>query len=185
MRTLVSQLELSLDDSRLYCLSLFTALTVPDIAGALDAQDGRANPNRYKSWYETWVRPVFATRIREWRLAKGFAADSDVENPLSGDACYRFRCSLLHQGTTQQVQSSRPRIIFVAPGATTNVIHYAMFKDALCIDLPSFCREMIDGTNAWLASVEGTGLFQTNYDRFARLHEGGLPPYISGVPVVG
>src|SRR3990172_1225242 len=62
MRALVDQLEQSLASGQ-YFLSLFTALTLPDIAAALDAPDGLANGQRYASWYEKWVRPQFREAI--------------------------------------------------------------------------------------------------------------------------
>lgn len=57
--------------------------------------------------------------------------------------------------------------------------------DALCIDLLSFCRELIAGVRAWLSQVENTDLFKVNYEKFVRRHPDGLYPYIGGVPVIG
>jgi hypothetical protein len=60
LRDVIDQIEQSLQ-TRLYYLSLFAALAVPDIAGALEAPDGQANGDRYAAWYEQWARP----RLRE------------------------------------------------------------------------------------------------------------------------
>jgi hypothetical protein len=184
MRSLVDQIEHSLDTG-LYYLSLFGALAVPDIAGALDSADGQANADRYKSWYERWVRPRFKESVQRHFSSAGLRQLPEVENPLTGDACYRFRCSLLHQGSSQHPKSPYARVIFIEPGATTNVVHYCTLNDALCIDLPSFCREVTEGARLWLTEVEGTEPYETNYNRFARRHPGGLRPYIDGVAVVG
>jgi hypothetical protein len=98
MRILLGQLEKSLE-GHLYYLSLITALAVPDIAGALDAEDGQATGERYRSWYERWVRPRFGETIKKLLAGEVAPLNIPVEtNPLDGDACYRFRCSLLHQG---------------------------------------------------------------------------------------
>jgi hypothetical protein len=158
---------------------------MPDIAGALEAADGQATGDRYKAWYELWVRPRFKEDVQKLLAARGIAHTPQVENPLSGDACYRFRCSLLHQGSTQHPKSPYSRIIFIEPGATTNVVHYGVMNDALCIDVPSFCREVIAGAKLWLDHVAGTEPYTTNHDRFVRRHENGLAPYIVGVPVIG
>lgn len=184
MRTVLEQLDQSLETG-LYYLSLFGALTVPDIAGALEAPDGVASGPRYKAWYDRWVRPRFQESVQRLLAERGVPISSPVENPLTGDACYRFRCSLLHQGSAQHPQSPYTRIIFIEPGSTSNVVHYSTLNDALCIDLPSFCREVTAGARLWLDQVEGTEPFKTNYDRFARCHPTGLAPYIAGVPVVG
>lgn len=183
MRDVISQLERSLDHP-LYFLSLFAALAVPDIGGALDSEDGSASGDRYKSWYERWARPQFQKMARE-RLPVEIREHVELENPLTGDACYRFRCSLLHQGTTQHPKSPYSRIIFVEPGATTNTFHYNILNDALNIDVGLFCREMVAGARDWLTAVEGTERFKVNYGKFARRYPDGLAPYIVGVPVVG
>jgi hypothetical protein len=183
MRNLLGQLDASLN-ARLYYVSLFTALTIPDIASALDSDDGQARADRYKAWYDRWVRPRFAESVARDIASRGGPA-IHLENPLDGDACYRFRCSLLHQGSSQHPKSPFSRIMFVEPDLTRPVIHYGRLNDALCIDLPSFCREVISGTSLWLDAVEGSDRFRGNYDRFARRHAAGLPPYILGVPVVG
>ncbi len=184
MRTLTTQLQQSLETG-LYYLSLFTALAIPDIAGALDSDDGQASGERYKVWYETWVRPRFREAVlAEIRLPVGTEIN-DLVNPLDGETCYRFRCSLLHQGSSQHPKSQYTRILFVEPGATTTIVHYSRFDGALCIDLPRFCTEVVAGTTLWLESVESSARFKNNYDRFARRHPQGLAPYIGGVPVVG
>ena len=46
-------------------------------------------------------------------------------------------------------------------------------------------KEVLAGTRKWLDAVEGTTRFRANYDPFIRLYPDGLPPYISGLPVVG
>jgi len=190
VRALVDQLEQSLASGQ-YFLSLFTALTLPDIAAALDAPDGTANGQRYASWYDKWVRPQFAEAILALLPPSMPAEEREYvkqglkQPPLDGDACYRFRCSLLHQGTTQHPKSPFSRIIFVEPHATTNTIHNCIMNDALCIDLQSFCREVIAGVRTWLNHVEKTELFKVNYEKFVRRHPEGLKPYIVGVPVVG
>lgn len=184
MQALLDQLERSLD-TRLYYLSLLTALAIPDIGGALDSDDGQASPERYKTWYEKWVRPRFKEQVEQLVPPHARPYTTHVENPLTGDACYRFRCSLLHQGSSQHPKSPFARIIFIEPGSTTNVIHYSTLNEALCIDLASFCREVIGGARLWLQLVDGTEPYQANYDRFARRHADGLAPYITGVPVVG
>lgn len=183
MRELIDQLERSLDQ-RLYFLSLFGALAVPDIAGALESDDGVASGERYKAWYERWARPQFPKMLKA-SLRPEVRDHVNVENPLTGDLCYRFRCSLLHQGTTQHPRSRYSRIIFVEPGAITGTMHYNIMNDALNIDVGLFCREIVVGARDWLVACEGTERFKTNYDKFARRYPQGLAPYIVGVPVIG
>jgi hypothetical protein len=184
MHTLVDQIEASLGSGH-YFLSLYTALTIPDIAGALASENGEASGAKYAAWFEQWVRP----RLSETALAlvppEHRQYIQPIDNPLTGEACYRFRCSLLHQGSSQHPKSPFSRIMFIEPGSTTNVIHYAQMNDALCVDLNLFCREMISGARLWLKQAEKDAHYIKNYEQFAHRHVGGLAPYIVGVPVVG
>jgi len=184
MHALVDQVETSLG-SGLYFLSLYTSLTIPDIAGALSSENGEASRAKYAAWFETWVRPQFLETVLASVPAEHRQHIKNMENPLTGETCYRFRCSLLHQGSSQHPKSTFNRIMFIEPGATTNVVHYGRMNDALCIDLNLFCREMIAGARLWLKQAEQHALYIKNYERFARRHSNGLPPYIVGVPVVG
>jgi hypothetical protein len=184
MHALVEQIEASLA-SRLYFLSLFTSLSVPDIGGALSSENGEASGKKFAAWYEAWVRPRFRENVLA-RLPLHVRTNvKELENPLDGESCYQFRCSLLHQGSTQHPKSKFQRIIFIEPGATTNVVHYGRMNDALCIDLSSFCTEVLQGARAWLSTHEGDPVVQRNLTRFVQRHPGGLKPYIGGVPVVG
>src|SRR5688500_17399709 len=111
MKVLLRQLEHSLGDN-LYYLSLMSALTIPDIAGAMDAEDGIARRSRYATWWERYARPQFAKAVSA-ELGDRLAGNYKLENPLTGQACYRFRCSLLHQGRSHGSKGSFPRIIFI------------------------------------------------------------------------
>ena len=184
MRLLVEQLEHSLESGNYY-LSLFTALTLPDIAGAMNSENGLATGAKYKAWYEEWVRPRFWDILKESLPEHAKKHLTKMENPLDGEACYLFRCSLLHQGRTVHPKNKYSRIIFVEPGTTSNTFHYNITNDALNIDLSNFCKEMILGVRMWLNSVEGTELYKKNYENFVKRHDNGLSPYIFGVPVVG
>ena len=183
MHALVDQIEASLG-SRLYFLSLYTALTVPDIAGALSSDNGEATGPKYARWFEDWVRPRFFETVLASLPPEHRQHIEPMVNPLSGDACYRFRCSLLHQGSSQHPKSPFKRIMFIEPGATNTIFHYGVLDGALCIDLNLFCREMIAGTRIWLMQAEHDANYIKNYESFVRRHPDGLPPYIGGVPVV-
>ena len=202
MRDFLLQIEKSLE-ADLYYLSLISCLTIPDIAGALDSRDGIVSRSRYSAWYDRWVRPQFP-RLTYPGASKGFwMFMGKTESPLIGKECYRFRCSLLHQGSSQYgagnaaetpmeflrvmlgIDNRRfQRIVFIEPGSTTLELHYQVLGNALCIDLRRFCQEVLAGAREWLDQAESTEPFQTNYQRFARRHPEGLLG-ISGVPVIG
>jgi hypothetical protein len=172
MLTLVSQTRKAMQ-SELYYVALMSALSIPDIAGALGADDGKSNRERYIKWYEKWVRP----RLKENR---------DRDNPFSGADCYFFRCSIVHQGSSQHEKSTYKRIIFVEPGHPNYNIHYCVIGgEALLIQIDQFVEEALQGCELWLKDVQDTEPFRGNYARFARRHPQGIDPYVLGVPVVG
>jgi hypothetical protein len=172
MRTLIAQTRKALE-ADLYYLALLSALSIPDIAGALDSEDGRASGKRFAAWYEAWARP----RLKENR---------GRENPLSGEACYGFRCAMLHQGRSQRSSDPYRHIMFVEPGHPNYSIHYCLIGgDALLIQLAEFVEEVLRGCELWLDRVQRTDPFEKNYAAFARHHPQGLAPYVHGGPVVG
>jgi hypothetical protein len=183
MQDLLGQISASLN-AKHYYLTLIATLTIPDIAGALDAADGMSTGNRYAAWFEKWVHPEFFETMRSALPAHLSGIPMNMAHPLSGADCYRFRCSLLHQGTTQHPKSKYSRIIFVEPGATKSVIHYTKMNDVLTIDLPLFCEEVLRGASKWLAASSGTEPFEGNLKKFVQRYPNGLSPYIRGVPVI-
>jgi hypothetical protein len=162
MKDFVDQVEAASSVAQLYYLALAGALIIPDLGGALGSGDGRATGARYKAWYDTNLPPSF----------------------LSGADCYRFRCSFLHQGSTQHTQSSYSRIVFVEPGASNAVLHMNIMNDALNIDVKTFCQEMVLAARNWIAQVSGTQPYEANLLSFVTRYPSGLAPYIGGVPVI-
>lgn len=172
METMISQIRQAME-SKLYYVALMATLAIPDIAGALSSEDGHANQTKYIDWYETWVRP----RLIESR---------GRENPFTGQACYWFRCSMLHQGSSQDPKSRTNRVIFIEPGAPNYSIHYCLIgNEVLLIQLDAFIEEALSGCELWLSSEKNTERFKRNFARFAAHHSNGLAPYVIGVPVVG
>lgn len=148
-------------DAGVYQLALNMALCIPDICAALESEDGKASPAKYKSWYERYV----AGRLR-----------------LSASDCYYFRCSFLHQGTTEHDRSSYDKIIFIEPNDRM-VLHNNVLEGALNIDVRLFCIELIGAATQWLNDVRETQTFKDNYEKSFRRYPNGIAPYIVGAPV--
>jgi hypothetical protein len=163
-RDFLTQIKRGLD-SNLYFLVLFSVLAIPDICGAIASENGKATKDKYKAWFDKYVAPKY----------NGF---------VSGENCYLFRCSLLHQGSSQHPGSNYKRVIFVEPSATTYIFHNNILNDALNIDVRIFCNDIISGAEEWLNENENTDLYKRNSDIFMRRYPNGLSPYIVGVPVI-
>jgi hypothetical protein len=170
MNDFLDQVEAGANTARLYYLALAGALVIPDICGALESADGSTNGAIYTAWFDTHVAPLHVWGGRP--------------PMLTGEDSYRFRCSFLHQGRTQHPKSGYSRIVFVEPGATTNVFHMNILNDALNIDVREFCLEMVGAARKWVASVAGTQPYESNLAAFVRRYPNGLAPYIVGAPVI-
>jgi hypothetical protein len=142
------------------------ALAIPDICGALESADGQATGAKYVAWFNEHVAPTYGDR-------------------LSGADAYRFRCSMLHQGSAQPPKSSFARILFIEPGATTNILHKCVVGEALNIDVRIFVSGLVQAALKWLATVRDTSSFKANRARFVTRYPAGLAPYIGGVAVIG
>ena len=165
MNDLLAQIRAA-NEGGLYYAALFPALSLPDICGALEASDGIATRPRYADWFDRHVASKY----------KGF---------LTGQDCYYFRCSLLHQTSAQPGRGKYSRILFVEPGTTSNVFHNNIMHDALNIDVQIFCEDIVSAVEVWLPGAHQLPFFATNLGRCVTRHPNGLSPYFRGVAVIG
>lgn len=169
MNELLDQLDEVADKGFSY-VALFTALTIPDICGALESADGRATGARYKAWFDTWVSPQYTV-------------GPERRPSLSGETCYAYRCGLLHQGRSMHEKLGYSRIMFVER-RNGNIFHNNVMNDALNIDIPLFVQSITSPAREWLKLKSGDPVFQNNFQHFMKRHPGGLHPYIGGIDVI-
>lgn len=160
MEDLLNEIERGLD-AKVYQLALSLSLCIPDICAALESEDGKISGSKYKGWYEKYM-------------------GSKVS--LSAADCYYFRCSFLHQGSTQHERSQYKKIIFVEPGSG-GIFHNNVINDALNIDVRIFCRDLIKSARKWHNEVKESENYKKNYQKTFKRYPNGLAPYIVGVPV--
>ncbi|MBX3273873.1 MAG: hypothetical protein KF729_26650 [Sandaracinaceae bacterium] len=156
----------------LYYVALLSALAVPDIAGAIDAQNGRATRSAYAKWFDTHLGPKYQA---SWGQA------------LLGADCYHFRCSMLHQGTAvlQHSKAGFSQLLFVEPSTSRVTMHKNIINGALNIDVNIFCQDIVDAGRAWHRAASGTPLYGINAAKCVARHPDGLAPYIVGIPCIG
>lgn len=118
MELILKEIERALD-AKLYYLALQASLTLPDICGALQSDDGVAKNYKYIAWYDTYAKEP-----------------GDLS--ISGKDCYHFRCSYVHQALTTHEKSSYSRIIFLAPTCQGITFHNNVIDGALNIDVKRF-----------------------------------------------
>jgi hypothetical protein len=159
---LFNEIERGLD-AGVYHLSLGMALCIPDICAALQSEDGKTSGAKYKAWYEKYVGKKFQ---------------------MSASDCYYFRCSFLHQGSTQHERSQYKQIIFVEP-SPIGTFHNNILNDALNIDVRIFCKDIIKSARKWMNDVKDDEVYLKNKESSFKRHPNGIAPYIVGVPVYG
>ena len=169
MNEFLNQLDKVAENGFSY-VSLFTALTIPDICAALESADGQATGPRYKAWFDRWVSPKYTV-------------GPDRRPSLSGETCYAYRCGLLHQGRSMHKKLGYSRIMFVER-QNGNVFHNNVINDALNIDIPLFVESITSSAREWLETMENDENFNKNFPHFMKRHSGGLAPYIVGVDVI-
>ena len=158
-------------EAGMYYLAILGALTVPDICAGLESEDGLTNGERYRSWFDQWVAPKYAV-------------GPERTPSFTGEDAWRFRCSMLHHGTTQHPASRYVRVLFVPSGPNGNVFHNNVLNDALNLDIPTFCNDVVQSALSWRSVVDASGTYRRNLDKFVRVHPTGVPPYIVGSPVI-
>lgn len=148
-------------DGQAWMLALTGVLSLPDMCAALESENGKTTGQKYKAWVRAWLGDKYTT--------------------IDPDDLWQLRCSMLHQGRSKTATYSR--IIFVAPN---NVFsgHNNILNDALNLDLPTFCQDVLTAVKQWQKSMEGNSHYLINSIGLMRWYPHGLPPYIVGPPVL-
>jgi len=168
MEELFKQVE-SAATQGLWYPALLASLEIPDICGAMASPDGRATPGRYIAWFDRYVGPKYY--IPEFTV-------------FTGRDCWNLRCSMLHQGSTVKTTSRYERLVFRPKGG-----HLGAFPDIevdgtktslLTLEIPAFCKDIVDGGTVWLTEVKETPEFKRNFEKFMQARPNGLPGLIGG-----
>src|SRR4051794_16232699 len=94
MEDLLRQIEAA-DHQGLTYLAVMASLTLPDIASGLESSTGTSNGRLYAEWFDQWLGPEYGAF-------------------MSGVDCYKYRCSMLHQGVALPHKGARlQRVVLV------------------------------------------------------------------------
>lgn len=174
MDELVRQIRIALNN-QLYYLALYITLTLPDISGALNSDDGIATKERYIDWFDNYVTPQ--------------NADPTGNSLLTGEVAYQLRCSLLHQGKMELTNQEYSRIIFSTPEGMmrSHCIEqqYNNGEIVLQLDVVEFCNQVLSGLDQFLKEYGDSEQFQENYKSFIAYYPNGISPYAIGIPLIG
>jgi hypothetical protein len=176
MESLFEQIEKGLS-ANLYYLSLFVALCIPDICGALESENGEAHKDKYLKWNKEYL-----INVRPEKYG----------NQLSAEHIYYFRCAILHQGRTKHDSKIEyKRILFIEPGIKTGIdsIHCCIVGSSgqdksLLINLTQFCADIINGAKTWLNNNANNQNYLKNYEKLIKRYPNGISP-VFGCPIIG
>jgi len=107
----------------LWHAALVLTLVMPDICAALESPDGFSTPDRYKAWYDRWLKAKY----------------DNVG--VTSDDIYYLRCGLAHQGKLRHpaIKRNFKRIFFSLRSKDNFFAHCNVFNEALNLDLLMFC----------------------------------------------
>jgi hypothetical protein len=175
MRDLLSQIEKGLNHN-LYFLSLFTALSIPDICGAMEAEDGMAKGKEYKRWFNEYM-----VKREPEKYGDG--------NNFTADDCWNFRCALLHQAHSTHEKMIYKRICFFEPPSRI-YIHACVIEannereKTLLLDVNKFCLDIIGAAREWLEIHEKSDFFRQKISKLIKRYPAGIKP-IFGASIIG
>ena len=163
MQAIIGEVNRALE-AELYYLAVMLSLSLPDICAALEAPTGETTRPQYMAWCDQW-----------------FTGYPD----LTSKDLYCLRCGVLHQGRLGHKGMQYARVLFTLPDIVRgNYAHGNVMNDALNLDAITFCRDMVGCVMDWYAAKKGDANVVKNLSRLVQLHENGLSPYITGVPVI-
>ena len=149
--------------SGLHLIAVGMAVALPAICASLKREDGRSQRREYKDWCaENLTGPEFS-----------FVTPDDL---------YSMRCGVLHQGRYGDLQHNVSRVIFTPPGGASFV--NCQVNDAYIYGVSEFCRNMCDAAYRWYENNKSDPIVEANTKRMMQYYMQGLPPYISGMPVI-
>lgn len=164
MKILISELQILLNNN-VYYSALALALQVPDICGALEAENGKATGDQYRAWFNTYCGKEY----------EGFFNGSDVWN---------VRCSFLHQGKVNHKNAAFERLIFQLPLQNGPTLHTVRGDNSIILNLKCFIEAIIKGYEHWWKDNESSIFVQRNLEESLKFYPMGIYPDVYGIPVI-
>jgi hypothetical protein len=160
--------------------AVVTALTVPDIAGAVESPGGGSQA-RYVKWIDGWFSPKFPT----YR-----------EHQIDGVALYALRCKLLHEGLSDPSQApaasksaaaSHKRLIAFNVGPAVHM-HLCTGSDGVgdtwtILRAETFCFEITSAARDWISARQTDPAAMQMLKTLVDIRMD-VPPLSRGVPLI-
>jgi hypothetical protein len=138
-------------DAKAYYLALMGTLALPDLCAAMEHADGITSPERYETWFNTRVGAKY-------------------KGELTGEQCYQFRCSMLHDAAKSPHRYAQERIVFMIPGADLTGRRTMRANRVVYLNLDMFCHDVVIAVAGWLKVVKWTEPFETHVAKMVSVH---------------
>lgn len=149
---------------QLWYAAVVLTLILPDVCAALESPDGRTSKNRYKAWYETWLRHKY--------------------DMVRAEDLYLLRCGVAHQGKLRHPAMQYERIFFTLRSRSGFFAHKNRVDKALNLDLVMFCKDVIDSVEAWYSNKQNDLNVRMNLSHLVQYYPNGLLDFLN-LPAVG
>jgi len=161
MQQILGEIRIALDNG-LLVIALMGTLAVPDICAALGSPNGETSGAKYKAWFTAYL-PAYSN--------------------VDAGEIYKLRCGMLHQGAS--ATASYRRALFLGPTPGFGVDHMtSIINDLLLLDLKSFCRDILDAAEAWVAANASAEPVKTNLEQLVRWYPEGFENAVAGAPIL-
>ncbi|MCH2394331.1 hypothetical protein [Oceanibaculum sp.] len=153
-------------EEKLYYSAIAVALSLPEICSRLEQQTPESNRSEelYNNFFNRYIKKKYPK--------------------LKGGDLYYIRCGIAHTSTLSHRKAGFSRIIFTLPDGRGNIFHNNIINDAINIDLTIFCADIIAAVEAWFHENKENDTVLKNLKNAALYRENGIPPYITGIPVI-
>jgi hypothetical protein len=149
-------------NQKLYYVAIMTSLAVPDIGGAIDSNDGKANKKKYINWFDGYAAPKFIPSGRN----------------LTGEECYYLRCSMVHQGRVQPTKLKRYSDIILCEFPQSDAPINPLFlttKNVLLIEPKTFINNIVNAAYDWLEEKYDDEHFKVNTEKLLTIFSLSFP----------
>jgi len=179
MQFMLDQIKLAASAGAVFP-AVVMALTIPDIAGAVDSGTTVKSNQRYREWLES---NFFA------------ANETYLEHGIDAHCIYAVRCKLLHEASSDPSsaeaakfsENARVKTLVAFYCVPRGMYHLITLRDAggsrTILDGRRFCEEIVSAAEAWLASksndAAALALIQSMVD--VRME---VPGFTKGFPIV-
>lgn len=134
MQRFVSAIRKSVEDQN-WLAAVFLALNMPDICSAVQNPYDRNVGNRYRQWFERYLKGKYKIGLTEF----------------TAEDCYQFRCKCLHQGILMRDNDEKFNL---TPPIPPFYIHMNTQNGVIQIQVDIFCEDMCQAVEQWIVDME-------------------------------